>query len=81
LLYVSHLGNVGVHLSWALRHRRYDPGAVTAILTLMPVAVVGLRQLHQDPAVSRRSTAAGAIGGVVLSAALVPLLKRRVAHR
>jgi hypothetical protein len=81
LLYVSHLGNVGLHLSWALRHRRYDPGAVTAVLTLMPIAVVGLRRLHQDPAVSRRAMAAGAIGGVALSAALVPLLKRRVARR
>jgi hypothetical protein len=81
LLYVSHLGNVGLHLSWALRHRRYDPGAVTAVLTLMPVAVVGLRALHENPAVSRRAMAAGAFAGAALSAALVPLLKRRVARR
>src|ERR1700733_10858231 len=34
LLYVSHLGNAGLHLSWAARHRRYDPGSITALATL-----------------------------------------------
>lgn len=27
MLYVTHLGNAGLHLGWAVRHRRYDPGA------------------------------------------------------
>ncbi|HEY6891287.1 MAG TPA: HXXEE domain-containing protein [Solirubrobacter sp.] len=80
-LYVTHVGNAGLHLGWALRHRRYDPGAVTAVLALMPVAVIGLRRLHQDPAVPRRAMAVGAIAGLAASAALVPLLKRRVARR
>jgi hypothetical protein len=77
LLYVSHLGNVVLHLQWALRHRRYDPGLVTALLTLAPTAVLGLRGLLADPAVSRRALAVGAVAGAATSVALPPLLKRR----
>jgi hypothetical protein len=62
-LYVSHLGNAALHLQWAIRHRRYDPGRLTALLTLAPVAIIGLRALHTDPEVSR--------------GALPPLLERR----
>jgi hypothetical protein len=76
-LYVSHLGNVVLHLQWALRHHRYDPGLVTALLTLAPTAVSGLRALLADPAVSRPALAAGAFAGAASSVALPPLLKRR----
>src|SRR3954449_3788861 len=44
-LYVSPLGNVVLHVQWALRNRRYDPGLVTALLTLTPFAAIGLRAL------------------------------------
>jgi hypothetical protein len=79
LLYVSHLGNAALHLQWAVRHRRYDPGAVTAALTLAPVAVTGLRALHADPRVSRTALTAGSVAGAALSAALPSLLRRRTA--
>src|SRR3954451_25387229 len=75
--YVSHLGNVVLHLQWALRHRRYDPGLLTALLTLAPVAVIGLRALHADPEVSGVALVAGAVAGAASSIALPPLLKRR----
>ncbi len=78
VLYVSHLGNVGLHLSWAVRNRRYDPGSVTAVATLAPVALSGLRGLAADPDVSRRALRAGIGGGVALSLGLVPLLKWRM---
>jgi hypothetical protein len=81
LLYVSHIGNAGLHLSWAIRHRRYDPGCVTAAAALVPVAISGLRRLADDPAVSRRSFRAGIAGGAALSALLLPLMKRRAHHR
>ncbi|HET6550210.1 MAG TPA: HXXEE domain-containing protein [Solirubrobacter sp.] len=77
LLYVTHLGNAALHLQWAARHRRYDPGAVTAALTLLPVAVTGLRALHRDPEVSRRALTMGAVAGAAISVALPPLLSRR----
>jgi hypothetical protein len=76
-LYTSHLGNVGLHVGWAVWYRRYDPGVVTAIATLGPAGVVGLRSLARDPAVSRRALRAGMIGGTALSAVLMPALKRR----
>jgi hypothetical protein len=76
-LYVSHLGNAALHVSWAVRRRRYDPGAVTALATLTPVAVVGLRDLARDRAVSRRALAAGALAGTIVAAAFLPAMKRR----
>src|SRR5689334_18509090 len=26
------LGNIGLRVSWAVRHQRYDPGVITAVL-------------------------------------------------
>lgn len=76
-LYVSHLGNVVLHAQWAARHRRYDPGLLTALATLAPTAVLGLRGLHADRRVSRLALAAGAAVGGASSIALPRLLKRR----
>jgi hypothetical protein len=67
-----------MHLSWAFRHRRYDPGTITSAATLIPVAIVGLRRLHDDPAVSRRPLRAGIIAGVAVSVALMPVMKWRL---
>ena len=80
-LYVSHLGNLGLHLSWALRHRRYDPGVATAVLTLLPCAVLGGRDLRRDERVSRTRLSVGVLGGLALSAGLSPLLRRRARTR
>ena len=77
LLYTSHLGNVVLHVGWAIRHRRYDPGVVTAILMLGPTGVIGLRSLGRDPAVSRRALRSGVVGGIAMSVALISGLKRR----
>jgi hypothetical protein len=77
LLYVSHVANAGLHVSWAVRHRRYDPGAVTAVATLIPVATVGLWRLSRDRSVSRRALGTGAAAGGVMSAGLMAMLKRR----
>ncbi len=78
LLYVSHLGNAGLHVAWALRHRRYDPGSVTAIVTLVPLALGGLGGLTADPAVSRRALRVGAAGGVAVSVGLMASMKWRL---
>jgi Protein of unknown function with HXXEE motif len=80
-LYVSHLGNAALHVSWAARHRRYDPGSVTAVLTLTPVAVSGLSRLVGDPAVPTFALRAGVAGGMAVSAGLVPALKSRLRRR
>ncbi len=77
-LYVSHLGNVFLHLSWAIRHRRYDPGVITAVVTLAPAGVVGLQELRANPRVSSRAMRLGVALGAGLSVALAPLLKWRL---
>ncbi|MGH2832647.1 MAG: HXXEE domain-containing protein [Solirubrobacteraceae bacterium] len=81
LLYTTHLGNSALHVSWAVRHRRYDPGTITSVTTLAPVAIIGLRALTNDPQVSRRALRAGVLGGLVMSATLVPALKWRIRRR
>jgi hypothetical protein len=43
----------------------------------MMIAITGLCRLHADPAVFRRALRAGLIAGLVVSAGLPPLLKRR----
>lgn len=77
-LYVSHLGNAGLHLGWAIKHRRRDPGLVTAVCTLLPVGVIGLRDLVRDETVSRKQIAVGVGVGLVLSAGLAPFMKLRM---
>ena len=77
LLYTSNLGNVVLHLSWAARHKRYDPGAITALTTLAPTAATGLRALATDEDVSRLALWTGIACGAGLSALLPPLLRRR----
>lgn len=76
-LYVSHLGQIVMHVSWAVRNRRYDPGVVTSLATLAPVAVVGLRDLGRDEAVSGRALVAGVVAGTVASIAFLPAMRRR----
>lgn len=39
----SNAANATMHLGWAVRHRRWDPGAVTSALLLVPWSAVGLR--------------------------------------
>lgn len=80
-LYVSHMGNAGLHIVWAVRHRRYDPGSVTALATLLPVSIAGLRRLSSDTEASRQALRAGAAGGVALSVCLLPAMKLRVRRR
>jgi len=77
-LYASHFGNAALHISWAVNKRKYDPGLLTAALGLIPVSVVGLRQLYQDPDVSPRARRIGLIQGTALSAALLPALNWRL---
>lgn len=77
-LYVSHLGNAGLHIGWAARNRKRDPGLITAACALLPVGAIGLRDLARDESVSRAQLAAGVAAGLVLSAGLAPFMKRRM---
>ncbi|HTZ87386.1 MAG TPA: HXXEE domain-containing protein [Solirubrobacteraceae bacterium] len=78
LLYSSNLGNVALHVSWAARNRRYDPGVVTAVATLAPTGVAGLRSLSSDERVPRSAVWSGIAAGCAASVLLPQLLRRRV---
>jgi hypothetical protein len=80
-LYTSHLGNTALHVGWAIRNRRYDPGVVTALVTLLPTALAGLRGIARDPRIPREGQHVGVIGGVLMSTGLVPMLKLRMRIR
>jgi hypothetical protein len=76
-LYASHLANAALHLGWAARHRRYDPGAVTAGAMLLPISVAGLWRLARDPDVPTTTLLVGVLGGLMSSAALPVAMRRR----
>lgn len=40
----SNAANAAMHLGWAVRHERWNPGAVTAALLLLPWSIHGLRR-------------------------------------
>ncbi len=80
-LYVSHLGNAGLHIGWAIKHRKTDPGLITATAALLPTGIIGLHDLVTDEAVSRRQLTAGITAGVVLAAGVAPLMKLRIRRR
>lgn len=77
-LYVSHLGNAGLHVGWAINNRKRDPGLVTAVCALLPVGVNGLRELARDESLPRAQLVAGIAAGLVLSAGLAPFMKARM---
>jgi Protein of unknown function with HXXEE motif len=77
LLYSSNLGNVALHVSWAVRHRRYDPGVLTAVATLAPTGVAGLRSLASDERVPRDALWAGVAAGGAASVLLPRITSRQ----
>lgn len=77
LLYTSHVANIAMHVGWAARHRRYDPGLVTAVVALLPVTLAGVQRLRRDPEISVRSLAVGAAAGIGVTAALPLAMRRR----
>ncbi|MGK2954300.1 MAG: HXXEE domain-containing protein [Solirubrobacterales bacterium] len=80
-LYVSHIGNAGLHIGWAVKNRRFDPGLATSLLTLLPTGILGLRRLARDPEVSRPQLAAGVASGLAIAAGMFPVMKMRLKRR
>jgi hypothetical protein len=80
-LFVSHLENAGMHIGWAAVNRRYDPGLVSAVLTLLPTGILGLRKVYRDPEVSRGRFATGVAAGLAIAAGTMPLMKLRLKRR
>ena len=80
-LYASHLANSALHLGWPVRHRRYDPGALTAAALLVPISVAGLWRLAREDKVPTTTVLVGAAGGLIASAALPLVMRRRLRRR
>jgi hypothetical protein len=62
----SNAANATMHLGWAARHRRWDPGAVTAAFLLLPWSAAGLRERPGPggaPAVHQLVGLAAGVGG------------------
>jgi hypothetical protein len=75
---LSHLGNSMLHLSWAARHTRWDPGATTAALLMVPWAAMGLRRRLGPGGAPVAHQIAGAVGGIASSARLMRTLRGRM---
>jgi hypothetical protein len=67
----SNAANAALHLGWAGRHRRWDPGAVTAALLLLPWSVAGLRKQLGPRGAPVRHQLVGLAAGVGSFVALV----------
>jgi Protein of unknown function with HXXEE motif len=80
-LCTSHLGNCVLHLGWAARHRRWDPGAVTSLLLFLPWSVAGLRTRLGPRGAPARDQLIGLGVGVVSAVGLLSTLRRRVPAR
>jgi len=78
MLYVSHLGNAGLHIGWAVKNRRYDPGLVTGALALLPVGLTGLRRLLKDPEAGPVQIGTGLAAGLGFAAGMAPFFRRRL---
>ncbi len=75
---ISNVGNAFLHLGWAARHRRWDPGAATAALLMLPWSVAGLRRRLGPGAAPAGQQVAGVLAGVVSAAGLMATLRRRM---
>ncbi len=75
---VSHAGNAVLHLGWAARERRWDPGAVTAALLMVPWSVAGLRRRLGPDGAPPAQQVAGVVAGAASAALLMVRLRRRM---
>lgn len=73
------LGNAGLHLGAAARSRSYNPGSASAAALLLPLGAAGLYRLWRQRA-RRREIALGAAAGALSAAALMALMRGRVAR-
>ena len=74
-------GNSAVHLGAALVQRRYNPGLVTATIVFPPFVAFGMRSLVTDADVGRRLVNGGLAGGLVASAVMFAVMRRRSKSR
>ncbi len=77
----SNAANAAMHLGWAARHRRWDPGAVTAALLLLPWSIAGLRTRIGREGAPASQQVAGLAAGVGGFVGLVTTMRRNLPPR
>jgi hypothetical protein len=75
------VGNAAMHLGFAARTRRRNPGTITSALLLAPLGAAGLVALAGDERVPTRQVAAGAAAGIVASVGMMAAMRTRLARR
>ncbi len=74
------IGNAGLHGGQLVKARRYNPGAGTGVLVMLPLGVLGLVRLLRDPEVEKRRVLTGIAAGIAASAALLVVMRLRVSR-
>jgi hypothetical protein len=74
------VGNAGLHITEAVRQRRYNPGVATASLLFLPIGAAGLARLLADPG-TRSQARAGAAAGFAAAGAMMAVMRRRMRRR
>lgn len=74
------LANAGLHISQAVRRRRYNPGLASATLLFAPLGIAGTRRLAQGPK-KRGEVTVGFAAGIAASGLMMLTMKRRVRRR
>ncbi len=77
----SNAANAAMHLGWAARHRRWDPGAVTAALLLLPWSIAGLRTRIGREGAPVSQQVAGLAAGAGGFVGLVTTMRRNLPSR
>lgn len=80
-LNVSHIGNAVLHVGWGLKHRRYDPGLVSAVTALLPVGALGIARALRDPEVHGDRSLPVQVQDLVIAAGMMPSMKLRLRRR
>lgn len=74
------VGNAGLHGGKLVAGRRYNPGAGTGVLVMLPLGVGGIVRLLRDPEVENRRVLAGVAAGIAASAVLLVAMRVRVSR-
>jgi Protein of unknown function with HXXEE motif len=72
------VGNAAMHLAIAARTRRWNPGAATSAVALLPLGVAGLRALARDARAPTAQVAAGAAAGIAGSIGMMAAMRGRL---
>lgn len=75
------VGNAALHGGELLKARRYNPGAATGTLIMLPLGLAGIVRLLRDPELDTREVLKGVAIGLAGSVAMMLVMKARMRLR